>query len=218
MTFAIVDVSNLSNGLVEGANSSEVISALGTFGIPTDALPITPSGVLKTKEFQKWIQRRRNKDYFMSASAQSNATLGAPLSSFDKIDLVPNESILCGTGKPIMNHAGNQAFRSLIESKFEEYEAETEPKAKDAFARQVVSELKAAGNDFIKRDKDDWWIKIPDQEARDKVIKAFVSQRGKKKKLKRAPTEEAPPRRDSKPQKQLRHDGYYEEKRRKKSP
>lgn len=118
-----------------------------------------------------------------------------------------------------MNHAGNQVFRSLIESRFEEYEKEPESnKAKNSVSWQVVSELKAAGMTFLKRDSDDWWIEVSEKEARDKVLKAFISQRGKnrsKTKRQHVPNESGSTSAlnddGAKMPKRLRHDGYYEE-------
>jgi hypothetical protein len=128
-----------NNGLIEhlaqlqlhqGSYTTEVCYRLMTYGIPVDAIPVTSLGIVKTKVFGRWIQRRRYKNQYLAEAqarfvqenhATTTITDGKQEEGYgasflfltDKIYLPTNRDVLLGTGKILMKHPGNQTFRRL---------------------------------------------------------------------------------------------------------
>ncbi len=169
--------------LFQGTHT-EVMYKLLTYGIPVDVIPITSSGIVKTKDFGRWIQRRRTKDQNLATRERLNPSdYFSGLFMEDRIELPSNRDVLLGTGKPLMKHPGNQNFRNVVDGLLDVYDTTPSPRDKGELTWGVVRFIQNEGGRFLKREKEgDWWIVASDQEARDKTGKVFVNQRGNKKK------------------------------------
>eukprot|EP00429_Kryptoperidinium_foliaceum_P009693 CAMPEP_0176003292 /NCGR_PEP_ID=MMETSP0120_2-20121206/1098_1 /TAXON_ID=160619 /ORGANISM="Kryptoperidinium foliaceum, Strain CCMP 1326" /LENGTH=559 /DNA_ID=CAMNT_0017335929 /DNA_START=308 /DNA_END=1987 /DNA_ORIENTATION=- len=157
---------------------TEIQYALTTFGIPMDDIPITQSGVAKAKVFHRWIEKRRYKERILM---EKEREAGAPVHFLDldtMIDVPTNQDVLLGVGKPISNHLGNKAFRSLVEMLTPRWENSTAIADKVQLSWEVVRHIQKIGGRFLKRNpKSDWWEVVSDKEAREKTGKLFTQSR-----------------------------------------
>ena len=136
-----------------------------TFGIPSDVIPISSEGEIKTNAHKKWIASRRRKE--------QNITLYGH--NFGRIDFPTNKDVLLGKGRPIQKHVGNIYLRNLVSSLTESYLNADSKSTKASLTWKVVSDIKANGGRFLCKDKEDFWIEASDKEARDKVGKLFMT-------------------------------------------
>jgi len=106
----------------------------------------------------------------------SNSSAGfASLRSEQPGDLLPvnyepTELDICsGRGKRNWNHAGNVAFRNLIQSQVEPYIAAKSKNAKTAIVLKILDDLRNQGYHFLKANKEGRWFDMGDAQARDKI-------------------------------------------------
>ena len=166
---------------------------------------MSSSGLVKTKNFGRWIQRQRQKEEYLlsrgdtmkkkttkskNAGSQdptgTRTNAGNPVAGWfaeDRIDLPSNRDVLLGTGKPLMKHPGNQNFRMIVDNLLQVYDTTPSLRDKAEVTWRVVRYIQEnQGGRFLKRDSDsDWWQVVNNQEARDKTGKAFVNQRESRK-------------------------------------
>jgi hypothetical protein len=136
-----------------------------TFGIPIDMFPMTSKGELKVANHLKWIKKRKVKDIMLKSVVD-----------FGKVDMPNRNDVLLGKGKPNQQHPGNVRLRHLVELRLEDY-AVARKSDKTSFTREIVQTMKNSSGRFLKRDRDGWWEEVPDEDAREKVSKAFGSTR-----------------------------------------
>lgn len=140
---------------------------LMSYGIPTEEFPVTLKGIVSTKNQVRWIARRQVRDNFLDLYSSS---------SFDKVELPSSTDVLLiGRRMLYHRHAGNQNFRLLVESLLQRYwNPEMTKESRYGLSKSVVAQIQTEGR-FLRKDKDDWWIEVPDQEAREKVARAFTT-------------------------------------------
>lgn len=203
--------------LQKGTTHTEVLYKLMTYGIPVDVIPVTNSGVVKTKDFGRWIQKRRAKDLFLKGmedrrqaillQQQGLATASALIPESleqqcrflqGRTDLPSNDDVLLGTGKFLMKHPGNLHFRATVDALAELYDATDHVRDKADMTWGVVRHIQnQCGGKFLKKDNSaptDWWIVASDKEAREKTGKIFISVRGvnRKKNSYKGPSKRSP--------------------------
>jgi len=85
-------------------------------------------------------------------------------------DFEPGPKDVCsGRGKRNWNHAGNIAFRNLIQSNVEEYMTAPNKNEKTAIVCTIVDHMRREGCRFLQQNKQGLWFDIGDAKARDKV-------------------------------------------------
>lgn len=135
------------------------------YGIPSDYIPITNTGNIKTQNHQKWIAYREAKEHTLRK--------GIP---FDGIDFPSVRDVLAGKGPHVLSHPGNCEFRRIIQSRFEEHRDATVTERKTAITWEVVLEIQRRGGRFLVKDQG-WWALADQDTAREKVSVAFRDMR-----------------------------------------
>ena len=83
------------------------------------------------------------------------------------------EDVLCGSGKALMHHPGNQKFRTLVKARVDQY-FDSDRHRKAQISEDVVRDVEAMGGRFLKQDKSDRaWHVIGRAEAIDKTSQAL---------------------------------------------
>lgn len=92
-------------------NTVELIYRLQGYGIPTDVLPITYSGTIKVQVMRQWMRVRNFlEEPLYQSTEEFRSVVECPYTS----------DIVFRQGTSIMTHPGNNAFRALIASKYDE--------------------------------------------------------------------------------------------------
>jgi hypothetical protein len=136
---------------------------LMTFGIPSDALPISPSGELKLQRQLDWLNVRRKQEEVAGKDTCNRIVVPGPC------------DILLGRGKPLQKHPGNLRYHRIIESFEDRYEAAMKME-KTTIAAEIVQQIKDARGRFLKQDSTGW-VEIDDPAARYKVSHTFRNHR-----------------------------------------
>jgi len=144
---------------------TEVLYHLMSFGIPIDAVPVSASGSIKTKDFHKWILRRKKKEDFVMYNGKSTR--------WDRIDLPSMNDVLFAKGRPYQHHPGNQEYLRLIHDCLRDYEQAPNRKEKRTVAWNLIDSMRAKSTRFLIKDNDDWWVEASEKDMHEKVIKAF---------------------------------------------
>jgi hypothetical protein len=141
----------------------ECIYKLMTFGIPSDALPISPSGEPKLQRILDWLHARRKQE------------TGAGKDTSNRIVVPGTHDVLLGRGKPLQKHPGNLRYHHIIESFEDRYESAMKLE-KTNIAKEIVQKIKDAKGRFLKQDSAGW-VEIDDAAARYKVSHTFRNHR-----------------------------------------
>lgn len=136
-----------------------------TYSIPSDFIPITNTGNLKTQNHLKWLTFLEAKEIALQEGV-----------AFDGIDCPTVKDILAGKGPHVSSHPGNIDFRKIMESRFEEHRDVTVIDRKTAITWEVVLECQRRGARFLVKDKN-WWVVADQDTAREKVSVAFRDMR-----------------------------------------
>jgi hypothetical protein len=159
----------------------ECMYKLMTFGIPSDALPISPSGELKIKRQSDWLNVRRKQEAVSGKDTRNRIVVPGP------------HDVLLGRGKPLQKHTGNLRYHHTIESYEDRYESAMKLE-KTTIAKEIVQQIKDAKGRFLKQDSTGW-VEIDDDAARYKVSHTFrnhrISMRSNQKKTTEAKTRNA---------------------------
>lgn len=132
-----------------------------TFGIPSDTLPILPTGDRRLEGHQQFIQKIRRLE-----------TLNDNIQRI----LIPGTcDVLLGRGKPLQKHSGNLRYHLIVESFQDRYETASKLE-KTNISKEIVEEIKRSGGRFLKQDKCGW-VEIDDDDARYKVSHTFRNHR-----------------------------------------
>ena len=141
---------------------------LQTFGIPTQALPITADGEPKNKAHRQWLKARAKQE--IDADGKSTAVA----CNADQFIVVPNRlDVLFGRGKPIQEHFGNIRYHTLLDYYQDAYERARKFE-KMQISKRVVDTVHAFDGQFL-RQEGSGWIAVDDTSARDKVSHAQKS-------------------------------------------
>ena len=95
--------------------------------------------------------------------------------------------VCCGRGKVSWHHAGNVAFRSIMQDNCERYDGASGKIGKTLVITSIVAELQGKGYKFIKKNNAGNWYDIGDAEFREKVAHGLRDQVNLKSKEARAP-------------------------------
>ena len=136
-----------------------------SFGIPVDAIPVSVSGTIKTKDFLKWIVRRKKKEDYMGYHGRN--------SRWNRIDLPNLNDVLFAKGRPYQHHPGNQEYLRLIQDCLIEYDSAANRRDKRSVACNLIDSMRMQSTRFLIKDSEDWWVEASDKELHEKVIKAF---------------------------------------------
>lgn len=147
-----------------GSSYDDMIKYLLPYGIPTDALPVKKSGLVKVNELEKWFVRRQKKDEFLQRYP------GVP---FKKSELPGIRDVLIAKGKPYQTHLGNQEYLVQIHRFMQQHKAATDRKGRRDIILKVIQTMKEMQAQFLVPDDDGWWVEATEKELLEKVAKAF---------------------------------------------
>ena len=132
-----------------------------TYGIPADQIPIKSSGIIKIADHKRFIAY---------CQAWEDAVFRNGV-EYDGIYCPSSKDVLVGRGPRIKNHVGNEIYRLLLQSKFEQYNASSINQKRE-ITLQVIGEVHAYGGRFLLPAKC-CWIKADIETIRAKVSIAF---------------------------------------------
>jgi hypothetical protein len=93
-------------------------------------------------------------------------------------NFVPGEfDVICGRGRRVFNHIGNERFRQLVATYLERYQHTSQKLEKSFILSEIVVAVRRAtpsGGGFVKKDNDsERWYEVGDFLAREKTSQAF---------------------------------------------
>lgn len=122
------------------------------------------------------LQKKGKVMYSAGVPAMTSSNAGvARLRSEQPSDLLPENydpsilDVCSGRGKRNWNHAGNVAFRNLIQSQVDAYMAAKSKNDKTAIVLMILDEMRNKGYNFLKINKEGRWYDMGDAQARDKI-------------------------------------------------
>lgn len=95
----------------------ECLYSLRSFGFPTDLLPMTSSGVIKTKALNKFLAFRKTYDTFLQQTEggiMKNVASRLPL-QFPGLDCPDLSCVIFRSAGLAWDHPGNIEFRKILE-------------------------------------------------------------------------------------------------------
>jgi hypothetical protein len=156
----------------QSGSQSECRYSLMAFGIPSDQLPITFSGRIKTVNHHRSIKYQREKE----------DTIQMGLPPFEGVDCPLGMDILIGNAghnnsSHLKNSPGNIVYRDLIEAYFSKHENASDTSEKTRITWAVLEELGKAGGRILVRDRRGWWSVASTDKAREKIAHGFRENR-----------------------------------------
>jgi hypothetical protein len=159
-----------------------------SFGVPSNLLPYTTEGQLKTANHKKWIQRRIVMDHELKRGNQV----------FSGIELPRPNDVLLGKGRPLQTHPGNRRLLVLAEFYLEEYDQANPDGGRTNVVRKMIQKVlypsSSSTNDsqndpttirgnrgrFLQRREDQfnsgWWEEVTEEQIM--IAKASHALRG----------------------------------------
>lgn len=134
---------------------------LMAYGIPGDQIPIKSSGMIKNADHKRFIAYCQEREDAIYRNKVQYRGIFCP-SSYD---------VLVGRGPRTKNHIGNEAYKVLLQSKYERYNSSNIPQ-KRQIALEVIQEVHDYGGRFLIPAKN-CWIEADAATARLKVSIAF---------------------------------------------
>jgi hypothetical protein len=159
----------------------ECLYNLQSFGIPTDSIPMTSGGKVKTKAFLEWLDMRRTREEF-ERSEDCPEVYEIPL----------NKHVLLGRGKPLQKHVGNMRLINIVDEYIQKYDRCEKKLEKTAMASDLVQNIKSKYDTAFLCKESGVWIEVHDDAAREKVsnlLRARVAYARKKSTLKASAAE-----------------------------
>jgi hypothetical protein len=139
---------------------------LMTFGIPTEALPMTNNNEFPLDNHSEWLKGRRQAEREAKGTRGEIITISSPCQN----------DVLFGRDKFVQHHAGNIHYLRLIDERREEHKNVESKSGKTQIANAIVSAIKERGGRFLKR-ADAGWAAVDDATARYKVASAIRGMR-----------------------------------------
>jgi len=157
--------------------SIECEYSLRGFGIPTEDIPRTCTGKIKTKGLAKWVRVRTAIDDHRRMMAQNNynAYYSMPPSVrvFPGIECPEINCVLFRLAGLASTHPGNVEFRLFLQEKDGEREQLKTRKQKDDHLHQIIEEVTQRGLRFLQYDENrHWYNEITDY----KILRKHVFQ------------------------------------------
>jgi len=173
-------------------NHVELRYQLQGFGIPSDLIPSTDTGNVKSANLKQWMKLRA---YLESQQTQQIDGDGAsdhestvssqsypPTSHL--VECPGSNDVIFRRGKAMNHHPGNAKFLNLIELRIYEHtiDPETSPTRRMAIEMELIHQIRQEGGRFLKWEIDrGWWVDMSygadtaeiDKEIQSKVHYAF---------------------------------------------
>ena len=124
-----------------------------SYGIHPTMLPITDNGIIKTRNYVKWLETRKSMEREPYGSLKATATGGAI------VDCPGVNDVLFNRGKSCQYHPGNITFRGMLESKKHLHLAANQTMKRE-IAWEIMSEVESRNGRFLYCDKSGWWIEF----------------------------------------------------------
>lgn len=145
----------------------EIFFELQTFGIPTEALPLTEDGSCCNDWHEHWM-----------ALVQRQEELGYRGETI----IIPRRfDVLLGKRAEAREHTGTMRALHVVEMYFEEYE-KLGKYQKTEVAERIIRIIHESDGRFLKQNDDGAWIEVDDTEARKKIAHWFRHARFKRQK------------------------------------
>jgi hypothetical protein len=149
---------------------TECMYALMTFGIPTDAIPMSCTGRVKTKPCLDWLEARKIREDF--EGGRVDGTDGVEM-----FEIPFRRHVLLGRGKPVQQHAGNRKLISIVDDYVQQYDACALKLEKTAMAADLVQKIKTVYQMRFLSNETGVWIECDDETAREKVSNLLRARR-----------------------------------------
>ena len=159
--------------ICEGGET-ELLYKLSSFGIPTDLLPVSCTGKVKTSNQSAWINVQRAKLFHEKNYTNNNGE--------EIVECPGSEDVVFKKGPGYRNNPGNIRFRTLIEQNGEKHQkADKEEKYK--ITLRIVEAIEKINGRFLEWSKPRkmWLVNKDRSKIRSKVassIKQYNRQRG----------------------------------------
>lgn len=103
----------------------------------------------------------------------------SPRSSNSSSIVPTDQDVLCGRGKGIRKHPGNDLYNKFLRDNYDEYKAARKG-SKVSIVKKIVSLVRENGRFLERRTKDGKWVytDIGDERAVNKTVRMFVSSVG----------------------------------------
>lgn len=151
---------------------TELLYKLSSFGVPTDLLPVSCTGKVKTANQSAWINVQRAKLF----NEKNNTTDGEEI-----VECPRSEDVVFKKGPGYRNNPGNMYFRCLIEQEGENHQ-NAEKEEKYQITLRIVSKIEEINGRFLEWSKPEkmWLVNKDRSKIRSKVassIKQYNRQR-----------------------------------------
>lgn len=149
------------------------------YGIPTELIPMTDTGNVKTGFLKQWIKLRiflegGYSPEVIDAEGAGNFPSKNFISSPPIVEFPGSCDVLYRTGTTTSCHPGNAAFRNLIESKLEESQTGSEVSV-SMLADELINEiLQIQSGRFLKWDNRGYWTAMIDRAQTNAKVTASI--------------------------------------------
>lgn len=145
----------------------DIFFELQTFGIPTEALPVTKDGSCCNKWHDQWMTLVRRQEEFGYRE--------------DTIVIPRRFDVLLGKRSEAREHTGTMRALHVVEMYFEEYE-KLGKYQKTEVAEKIIRIIHESAGRFLKQKEHGGWMEVDDTEARKKIAHWFRHVRFKRQK------------------------------------
>ena len=136
----------------------ECLYSLRSFGFPVDHIPLTNSGVVKTKAWSKWLSFRKAYDrHWQDLEKQTSLNPSAPIAEFPGIECPDLGSIIFRSAGLAFHHPGNVEFRRILERREGDREKLKSMAEKDDYLQEIIQECLSSNLHFVIYDKTKGW-------------------------------------------------------------
>ena len=142
-----------------------------TFGINTNAFPLSTESQLNVDDHLKWIEMQQLQEDEIRTQKQNEKSLVKA----QYLWLPSLNDVLFGRGKRAQNHIGNMQLRNIVDQYRERYDA-TRKKLKPQIAAEVIAVIQKGGGRFLQKEKFGW-VEVSQEVALRKVLHTFRSLR-----------------------------------------
>jgi hypothetical protein len=141
---------NINDYCTKG-DSMEMRYTLQGFGIPSDKIPITYSGSIKTTNLKKWMRLRHFQEderlnRKINANGSNNMNDKSSCANIEAIDSPYLTDIIFRKGKSMMMHPGNATLRRVIKARIEGGAFDNEKNKTRKFITEIIDEIKQQVN------------------------------------------------------------------------
>lgn len=126
---------------------------LKSYGIPTDLMPITDSGNIKTTHLKQWMRLRKIIEVGMTPD-------GIKTNKMSIMECPRSNDVIFRPGTSMLCHPGNVVFRGLIEAK--QNRTTVKRAEKEEVALEIIREVQETGGRFLLWDNGGWWSELND--------------------------------------------------------